>query len=134
MPKNVDDFSEEMQGGVRYVDERDKTTGDFKHSLRERVETRKAEGGYFVHPDFSEHIRPFALIANSLREGRRTLEQQADALLADPDELVLQSEDALDQPGNSQLDAMSDDELELVTYWQCPGCDFPHTSEQKAVN
>jgi len=40
------------------------------------------------------------------------------------------SEDALDRPGNEQLESMST----LQVYWKCPGCDFPHLTEQQAIN
>ena len=38
-------------------------------------------------------------------------------------------EDALDH-ATSIEDLKSD----LTVYWKCPGCDFPHKSEQQAIN
>lgn len=38
------------------------------------------------------------------------------------------SEDALDHAVS--VEVLSD----LNTYWKCPGCDFPHKSEQQAIN
>lgn len=62
----------------------------------------------------------------------RDLEKEADAILFDPDKLVLASEDALDQRGNVSLDDAA--QADLTTYFQCTGCDFPHLSEQQALN
>jgi len=38
------------------------------------------------------------------------------------------SQDALDHATSIE------NESELTTYWLCPGCDFPHKSEQQAIN
>lgn len=40
-------------------------------------------------------------------------------------------EDALNQEGNVSLDEVNE---ELTTYFKCAGCDFPHLSEQQAIN
>lgn len=42
-----------------------------------------------------------------------------------------ENEDALNQEGNVSLDEVND---ELTTYYKCAGCDFPHHSEQQAIN
>lgn len=43
------------------------------------------------------------------------------------------SHDALDQPGNVSLEDAAEMEG-LTTYFECPGCAFPHLNEQKALN
>lgn len=62
---------------------------------------------------------------------RRELEQQANDLLSIAGEgFLLMSEDVMDQADNMQLDEAA----ECETLYKCIGCDFPHRSEQQALN